>query len=324
MIENMSIEHSANWWHMRVKEGLSIEEQKEFNEWLAIEVHSKAYEKTQRLIGRCLALDEAFVKELEEEIMRDDAVVHSLPSNVWYKRRSFFATLAACLILFVGITFQRYYFEPTFNQSYVTSDQKILDITLPDTSRIDLDIKSSLHVTYFNHKRTVEIKEGKVFFDVAKDAHKPYIIQAGETTIEVVGTKFEVLHVNHLTTINVQDGIVKVSDQGQKAFYQLKKAESITFNDMGKMLYYGQINSQKIATWKEDVLFFDATTLKDATAEFAYYTDQNVTFENDTIALLKLTGTFQTTHFQGFIEAIEMIYGLKVKKENEGIKLVRK
>lgn len=316
----MSIEHSAHQWHMRVQEGINPEERKAFEAWLAVEAHQKAYAATHRLIEQCLDLDEAFVEALEKDILHEDLIV----SKAFYQKRSFWSTLAACLVVFVGIAMGQYYLEPTFHQSYATKDQTMRELMLPDDSRIDLDIKSSLHVTYYHQKRTVEFLAGKALFEVAKDARKPFIIQAGETTIEVVGTKFEVLHVNHLTTINVLEGIVKVSERAQRAFYQLKKAESITFNDAGKMLYYGQINPQKIADWRDNVLFFDATTLKDAATEFAYYTDQNVTFENDTVALLKLSGTFQTTHFQGFVEAMETIYGLKAKHEKEGIKLVRK
>jgi len=267
-------------------------------------------------------LDDAFIKELEEDILNDEVAE---TSKVFYQRRSFFASLvAACLVLFVGFAIKNYYFEPTFSQNYATFDQKMLGLALPDTSRIDLDIKSSLHVTYFNHKRTVEFREGKALFEVAKDAQKPFVIKVGDTVIEVVGTKFEVLHINDLTTVSVLEGVVKVSDKTQSAFYQLKQADSITFNETGKVLNYGQINTQKIADWKEDALFFDKITLRDAAAQFAYYANQKVSFESDAIALLKISGKFSTTHFQGFVEAMETIYGLKAKKENEGIKLVRK
>lgn len=319
MNEYTIIEQRAIHWHMRVKEGLSAKEHKAFEAWIAIEAHQKAYAAIERLIGNCLELDTSFVEELEESLLRNDAV----HVNAWYQRRFFLTTLAACLVLTFGFIL-KHYFDPTFQQDYVTNNQKMLNIALPDATKIDLDIKSSAHVRYYNHKRTVDFAEGKAFFDVAKDAQKPFVIQAGETHIEVVGTKFEVLHVNHITTVSVLDGIVKVSDQAQRAFYLLKKMESITFNEAGKMLYYGQINTQKIADWREDALFFDGVTLKEAAEAFAYYSDYNVTFENDTIASLRLSGKFKTTHFQGFIDAIETIYGLKGKHEKEGLKIVRK
>lgn len=319
MNEYKSIEQSATQWHMRVKEGLNAKERQAFEVWIAIEAHQKAYAAIERLIGNCLELDTLFVKELEESLLRNDAI----HVNVWYQRRFFLTTLAACLVLILGFTL-KHYFYPIFQQDYVTSNQKMLNITLPDATKIDLDIKSSAHVTYYNHKRTVDLVKGKAFFDVSKDAHKPFVIQAGETHIKVVGTKFEVSRVNNSITVSVLEGIVSVSDNVKNAMYQLKKAESIAFNESGKMLYYGKINTQKIADWKENTLLFDKTTLKDATAQFAYYTNQTVTFDNDAIASLKLSGKFHTTHFQGFIQSLEAMYGLKVRYEKENIHIVQK
>jgi transmembrane sensor len=316
------IDQIAHQWYMRSREGLSTQEQKAFEAWLETTEHKKAYEATQRLIESCLDVEDTFIKELEEDILNDDMAE---PSKAFYQKRSFFASVvAACLVLFVGVALKEYYFEPIFEQHYATSDQKLLNIALPDTTTVDLDIKSTIDIAYYNHKRTVAFTTGKALFSVAKDAYKPFVIKVGDTVIEVVGTKFEVLHVNDLTTVSVLEGIVKVSDKMQSAFYQLKQADSITFNEAGKVLNYGQINTQKIADWKEDALFFEKTTLKDAAAQFAYYTNQKMTFESDELSLLKLSGKFSTTHFHGFVEAMETIYGLKAKKENEGIRIVRK
>lgn len=312
----------AHQWHMRSREGLNIFEQEAFEQWMEDQKHKSAYEETEHFIASCLKVDDAFIQELEADVLNDEVVA---TSKALYQRRSFFTSLvAACLVLFLGVGLNQYYFQPIFDQHYATTDQKLLNITLPDMTTVDLDIKSTIDIAYYNHKRTVAFRTGKALFSVAKDVHKPFIIKAGDTVIEVVGTKFEVLHVNDLTTISVLEGVVKVSDKTQSTFYQLKQADSITFNEVGKVLNYGQINPQKIADWKEDALFFDKTTLGDAAAHFAYYTNQTIIFESDDLSFLKLSGKFSTQHFQGFIEAMETIYGLKAKKEKEGITLIRK
>ena len=169
-----TIDQIAHQWHMRSREGLNVQEQKAFETWIETTEHKKAYETTRHLIESCLSLDDAFIKELEEDILNDEVAESS---KVFYQRRSFFASLvAACLVLFVGFAIKNYYFEPTFEQHYATSDQKLLNIELPDTTTVDLDIKSAIDIAYYHHKRTVAFATGKALFSVAKDAHKPFVI----------------------------------------------------------------------------------------------------------------------------------------------------
>ena len=63
---------------------------------------------------------------------------------------------------------------------------------------------------FFKNKREVILKEGQVLFEIAKDKNRPFIITAGKTLIEVVGTKFEVKNIENITTISVEEGLVKV------------------------------------------------------------------------------------------------------------------
>ena len=66
---------------------------------------------------------------------------------------------------------------------------------LPDSTVIWLNASSTLsYPSYFNgDTRTVELI-GEAFFDVSRDENKPFIIQSGSLTVNVLGTSFNFKH----------------------------------------------------------------------------------------------------------------------------------
>lgn len=306
------IEESAQRWVMRENEGLSGSERRELELWLKNREHQEVYEEQKKLIGECLDLDDEFIRELEEE------------AETPRQKSSFLALLvAACLVVFVGWGIKDYYFEPIFEQEYVSHHQKLLNIVLPDDSVIDLDIKSSLKIAYYKHKREVELLAGKALFSVEKEAKKPFIVRVGGAQIEVVGTKFEVANIENRLSVNVLEGVVMVKTEG-RSVYQLGAAQAIAFDSHGEVQSFGAINTQKIADWKNDTLFFDKTTLGDAAAQFEYYTGKRIVFEDARVAHLKMSGKFSTSHFRGFLDSIELIHPVKIRQEEQTIKIVKK
>lgn len=318
------LEQKTQQWLMRENEGLNAQEQKELDAWLETNAHREAYLQQKRIICACLDLDEAFVKELENDILKEESLEQTGQNTSSTRRIPLVLSLvAACLVLFVSLAVKDYYFVPIFEQEYSSTDKKILNITLPDNTVVDLDIKSHAKITYYNHKKTVELTAGKAFFHVTKDPKKPFIVNAGKTAVEVVGTKFEVANIADAVSVSVLEGAVKVSVEG-RAVYQLAPTQSIRLSSVGEMVRLGQVDVQKIADWKNDTLFFDKTTLRDAAAQFEYYTGKKIVFGAEGLSHLPLSGKFSTTHFKGFLDAIEVIYPLKARREGDTVVLVRK
>ncbi|MCT7496251.1 FecR domain-containing protein [Aliarcobacter cryaerophilus] len=52
------------------------------------------------------------------------------------------------------------YFIPNFTQNFASVDEKILNITLPDNSIIDLDKNSKIEISYYGAKRVIKLKDG--------------------------------------------------------------------------------------------------------------------------------------------------------------------
>jgi transmembrane sensor len=127
-------------------------------------------------------------------------------------------------------------------KSYKTPFGKIAYIQLPDSSRVTLNAGSTIeHFEFgFNRKRIVKLN-GEALFDV-KSGNSEFVVFAGNHTVKVVGTRFNVLFRNNYLEVKCISGIVevKVNDLQTET---LRFAEGISILP----------NSSEYSIWKVDV-----------------------------------------------------------------------
>jgi len=311
------IDKKANLWKIKENEGLNKDEEKELKEWLENKKHNEIYEENNTIISECLSLDDDFIQSMEDEIQKDSG-----KSSVFYNSKYIVASvLFASLFVFGSFKFDAYY-NPSYSQNYASLDKKILHIGLPDDSIIDLDVKSNINIEYYADKRMVLLKDGKALFSVAKNKSRPFIVNTGSTSIEVLGTKFEVIKINEDTKINVLEGLVRIDYINQntgnkRSIIQLQKSETLTLSNKGQVLEYNKINPSDIANWKRDLIQFKETSLKDAVSMFERYTDQKIEFESFEISELKVSGKFAISKYENFLESIQLIYPINIVKKGK-------
>ncbi|MBK7131283.1 MAG: FecR domain-containing protein [Bacteroidales bacterium] len=89
-------------------------------------------------------------------------------------------------------------------------------ISLPDGSKISLNRNSQLTYRENFGKKNRNVKlTGEAFFEIAPDASKPFIIDAGKADVRVVGTSFNVITNNTESEVEVyvKTGKVILSDK---------------------------------------------------------------------------------------------------------------
>jgi transmembrane sensor len=99
-------------------------------------------------------------------------------------------------------------------QAMQTAKGERRTVILADATRIDLSGDSRLSVRYDSQTRQVAMEQGEVFFDVAKDDAHPFVIHAGDRSVRVVGTAFDVRLRGDALSVAVQRGVVEVGTDG--------------------------------------------------------------------------------------------------------------
>lgn len=96
------------------------------------------------------------------------------------------------------------------------NDQKNIEVSLPDGSKVYLNRNSEFSYlsNFGGRKRNVSLT-GEAFFEIAPDASKPFIIDAGNAKVRVVGTSFNVItrNIESAVEVFVKTGKVMLSSK---------------------------------------------------------------------------------------------------------------
>ncbi|QKF67716.1 sigma factor regulatory protein, FecR family [Arcobacter venerupis] len=320
------IKEEAIYWLACEKEGLNELEKQELKHWLeSNQEHQKAYNRMKLVHQMAKSISKENAQILSEQAHKEARKIRFL------EKTRYFSSASAILLIVCFSAFKIYdnNFAVQYSKTFQTDKTNLANQQLPDGSNIFIDAKTNLNIEFYKGKREVTLNNGRVMFEVAKDENRVFIIKSGDINIEVVGTKFEVIHKKDITTINVEEGIVKTyfssyffDKQNEKL---LTKENSITYsNFQGNINNQEKINPEKIALWRENLISLNKVSLKDAFDEFSKYNDISTSFSSKEVENYLITAEFSSTQLEIFLKTISKIYPLKVDKNDKNIRISKK
>jgi transmembrane sensor len=174
---------------------------------------------------------------LNSRIIKNSHYLIGSPVRRSLIRTNLFRIAAAALLLLSVGTAAIFINNPGIlskkNTVFTLNDQKNVLISLPDGSKVYLNRNSKFTYgkIFGKHHRDVTLS-GEAFFEIAPDASKPFIIDAGNAKVKVVGTSFNVITNNHESTVEVfvKTGKVTLSDNSESQSIQLEPGFVGTMN----------------------------------------------------------------------------------------------
>ncbi len=131
------------------------------------------------------------------------------PVPIWRSPALRAAALAALTVL-GGVAVTRAYIGSV--TAYRTAPGETRALALRDGTRLELDADTHVSVRFGWTARRVDLVEGEVSFDVAKDPRRPFLVDIGDETVRVVGTQFNIRRFGGETAVTVRRGVVEVYD----------------------------------------------------------------------------------------------------------------
>lgn len=221
---------------------------------------------------------------------------------------------------------------------YATNRAQDSSITLPDGTHIKLNAASSLTIDHdFRHasKREVTLS-GEAYFDVAKDAAKPFIIHTQTMDITVLGTTFNVKDypTDKLGETSLINGSVKVHIRNDSSrTIILKPNEKITVYKKGASLKQlpaitdkqdiARVSPEKFriaplqkdplltggtvsTAWMEGKLIFRNEEFDDLAKQMERKYDAQFKFSNSGLKAYRFTGVFSTETMEEALHALQL------------------
>jgi len=124
-------------------------------------------------------------------------------------RLRWFAGIAASVLVVVGSLVA---FRQQLSSTHIrTQIGERREITLTDGSVVRLSPNTDLRIWLQPRLRSVMIVQGEALFHVAKDASRPFVVDAASAKVQAVGTMFSVVRNDESVIVTVAEGIVRVT-----------------------------------------------------------------------------------------------------------------
>jgi ferric-dicitrate binding protein FerR (iron transport regulator) len=177
--------------------------------------------------------------------------------------------------------------------------------TLPDSSHVWLNANSRLTYTdaFDKNSRDVELS-GEAYFEVTKNTGKPFIVRAGEISVRVLGTVFNIQAYpseERIETTLLKGSVGVMHKSVPEGGITLHPGQQLLFDKAGNNITVQEIDCSPYISWKDGKLFFRQTALKDAFEIMERNFRIKIVLKNKSLEERKITGRFNLTEKPGNI-----------------------
>lgn len=290
----------------------------EFDAWLSAKAgNAAAYDAALR-IDREFAANAAEVRQG----LRERRPGRTLDFRRRYAAGIGFAAAAALAVAFVvpGLL------PAAAVQAYGTTTGEHRSLNLADGSKIDLNAGTHLTVALGRHDRQVVMTDGQAVFDVAADKTRPFLITAGDRTVRVVGTQFDVRRRAGRLSVTVTRGTVEVlpSDGSAGSAFRLHPGQRLEHLE-------GRADAQVMAAapeqalgWRSGRLVYRDQPLSVVVADLNALFAKPIRLDDPVLAATPVSGVFIVDNEDAVLRRLALLVSAQAVPSGGGVALERK
>jgi transmembrane sensor len=319
-----AIRAAAADWIARRDAGLSAHEQLEYSAWLdGSPAHRMAVERLDfawKMLDRPLATGSA------------DAVLSEIAQRARQRRQrrtSVFKVASLALLLGAGFGWQALRPPSDLTSPAVASAVVLLPSiqSLPDGSLAELRDGAEIAVEFTETQRRVFLRRGEVYFKVATNPARPFIVAAGGVEVRAVGTAFTVDLGISAVDVLVTEGKVAVMAPRSAAQVEAENVEPLmvaaghgtTVRTSAQpappeLLMVAADDLQARLAWRSARLEFSGTPLIEAVALLNQHNHVQFTIEDRDLARMRVSGIFRAVNTDAFVRLLESSFGVQSER----------
>ena len=213
--------------------------------------------------------------------------------------------------------------------------------TLADGSIVELRPGAAIRVEYGPSSRRVVLLAGEVHFQVTKDAARPFVVVASGVEVRAVGTAFSVDLGKRAVDVLVTEGTVRVTppnaepadeaapggavgsalvEAGHRATVEILADARLS------LVTVSAVSAAEIArslAWQAPMVDLAGATVRELAAGFAQRTGRRIEVADRALAAVRIGGRLPDDDVEGFVRALEEVYGVLVERRPDGVIVLR-
>ncbi len=163
----------------------------------------------------------------------------------------------------------------------VTPAAKRMTITLIDGTKVMLNSNSKIRFPGNFSKNSREVyAEGELFFEVARDNEKPFIVNINETKVTVLGTSFNVRAYPGENSVKTTLCTGKVQFSAENISLTLAPGEQSVYQNTEKTIEKHSVDVYDYTAWKDGVTYFNNKSLSEIMYNLSMWYGFEYVFDN--------------------------------------------
>lgn len=228
------------------------------------------------------------------------------------------AAAAASALLFFMVALDRSP-EPALHQTDLGEQRSF---ALQDGSIVTLNTRSTLSVEFDGSTRRVALLDGQAMFDVVEDKARPFVVETGDVSLSVLGTKFSVYRRPQSIEVAVVEGkVAAVPVHSPQEQVIMAAGEGAVATTGGEITRRQHIDVEKALAWTERRLIFDDARLSEVVAEFNRYNRVPLVVEDRALARRTITTVFNAHDVTALVGFLELEPGIEVEYGRDAIRI---
>ena len=194
--------------------------------------------------------------------------------------------------------------ELSYNQIIVPAGERFL-VQLSDGTKVWINSESALRYPAYFGKNIREVEaRGNVYFEVAKDSTRPFVVASRELTTEVLGTRFEVNTYGDRDEVSATlvEGSVRVGVGSR--FVVIKPNQQFTFNTKSGTIKVNEVDAARKVMWKDGILVIDNEAFRDVVWKLERWYGVSIVNETGLVLTQSFSGEFDREDIHMAIESL--------------------
>ncbi len=307
---------AAQWYARMTSDERTPADRREFDQWIgASAAHSQAYLEVSSIADRAGAL------AADPAIAAFRAGAHGMAKRGQSARifswpamggaSAVAAIAAAVAFAFVGTAQMDW-------SRWTTAPGQRSDIVLMDGTSVTAGPNTQFAFATDTSRRLLDLDHGHVFLDVTHDGARPFVVTAGEHTITVRGTAFDVLVVDKDMTLTLLRGRIDIALKGGSDQSAIALSPGQQFKLERGVGSVRQVDAEAATSWRKGLLDFDDISLAEAVAAFNGNSSRELRIGDPALRDLRVSGVFKADDVDAFAAALAVLYPIRVSAQASG------
>lgn len=227
------------------------------------------------------------------------------------------AAIVACIAIALGFFGLETFRDRSIDAQHIIAGTENETTALPDGSLVTLRAQAAVKVRFARSARWLEVaQDGEAYFKVKHDPARPFIVRAGEITIQAIGTAFDVKHDADRIRVVVAEGSVKISSR--TAHWTFEAGQQFEYSQAANRVNLARIDVEHALRWREGEFAYEKVALADVIRDVNRYYAGRIVIRDPRVSEMSYTGTVFVSALDDWLEALASKYPVRVVTGPDG------